>query len=60
MVILYEITDMDAPGTQIILYTACQLVKFVSFCFTPTSLGMVIQVKHVGGGILDITDYDSF
>ena len=32
----------------------------VSFCFTPTSLGMVIQVKHVGGGTLDISDYDSF
>ncbi len=32
----------------------------VTFCFIPTSIGVVIQVKHVSGAVLDISDYESF
>jgi len=31
-----------------------------SFCFTPTSLGCVVKVRHTGGEQLDLTDYDSW
>lgn len=31
----------------------------VTYCFTPTSIGTVIKVKHeLTGNVLDVTDYD--
>lgn len=30
-----------------------------TFSFTPTSLGMVIKVKHFKGHELDLTEYDN-
>jgi len=33
----------------------------LTYCFSPTSLGTVVKVKHAGtGAILDLSDYDSW
>jgi hypothetical protein len=31
-----------------------------TFCFIPTSIGLITKVKHYSGEELDVTDYDSF
>lgn len=33
----------------------------LTYSFTPTTLGIVIKIKHNGtGNVLDVTDYDSW
>jgi hypothetical protein len=31
-----------------------------TYCFTPTSLGVVIKVKHVNGKEIDLTEYEDW
>ncbi len=31
-----------------------------SYCFTPTSIGIIVKVKHYKGEEIDLTDYDEF
>ncbi len=31
-----------------------------TFCFTPTSIGTVIKVKHATGAELDLSDYENW
>ncbi len=32
----------------------------LTYMFTPTSIGVIIQVKHASGEELDVSDYDSW
>jgi hypothetical protein len=32
----------------------------VTYCFTPTSLGIVLKVRHTNGAELNVSDYDEW
>jgi hypothetical protein len=31
-----------------------------TYCFTPTSIGIIVKLKHYKGEEIDLTDYDEF
>ena len=32
----------------------------LTYCFTPTGIGMIVSVKHATGNELDLTNYDEW